>query len=63
MSGLCFFDAPTCKNRAGHSRVDNGMPTRLEPCAKKCNVRGPPNTVGAFNNNQLAAIFFLFDAR
>jgi hypothetical protein len=39
------------------------MPARLEPRAEQRDVSGPPHTVRAFDDDQLAAVFFLFDAR
>jgi hypothetical protein len=39
------------------------MPARLEPRAEKRDVSGPTHTVRTFDDDQLAAVFFLFDAR
>jgi hypothetical protein len=38
------------------------MTARLEPGAEQRDVSGPADTVSAFNDDQLAAVFFLFDA-
>ena len=38
------------------------MAARLEPGAQKCDVRRTPNSVSAFNDDQLTAVFFMFDA-
>jgi hypothetical protein len=35
---------------------------RLEPSAQQRDVRGPAYAVSAFHDDQLAAVFFLFDA-
>lgn len=39
------------------------MPARLEPRTEERDVSGPSHTVSAFDDDQLAAVFFLFDAR
>jgi len=38
------------------------MAARLEPRAEQCDVSGASYAVGAFDDDQLAAVFFLFDA-
>jgi hypothetical protein len=35
---------------------------RLEPRSEQRDVSGSPDAVSAFNDDQLAAVFFLFDA-
>jgi hypothetical protein len=39
------------------------MTAGLEPGAEQRDVSGSPDAVSAFNHYQLAAVFFLFDAR
>ena len=38
------------------------MTARLEPCSQQTDVRGSAHAVSAFNHDQLAAVFCLFDA-
>jgi hypothetical protein len=38
------------------------MAARLEPRAQQSDVSGAADTVSAFNDDQLAGVFFLFDA-
>jgi len=60
---LCFFDSTTGEHGSRHARVEHSVTTGLEPGTQQSDVRGSAHAVRAFNHDQLAAVFFLFDAR
>ena len=60
---LRFLDSASGQHRSRHARVEHRMPARLEPRAEQRDVSGSAHTVSAFDDDQLAAVFFLFDAR
>ena len=62
MSGLRFFDSAAGEDRARHAGVEHRVSPRLEPGAKQCDVSGAADTVSTFYDDQLAAVFFLFNA-
>ena len=62
MSGLGFFNTAACEDRSRHTGVEHGVTARLEPRAQQRDVSGAADAVSAFNDDQLAAVFFLFDA-
>jgi len=63
VSGLRLFDAAHGEHRTRHARIKHGVPTRLEPCAEQRDVRRTSHAVGAFDDDQLAAVLFVLDAR
>jgi len=62
VTGLCLFDSATGEHGSRHTRVEHCVTTRFEPRAKQRDVRRAAHAVGAFDDDQLAAVFFLFDA-
>jgi hypothetical protein len=63
VSGLRLFNTAAGQHRARHAGVKHCVSARLEPGAEQRDVSGPSDAVSAFNDNQLATVFFLFDAR
>jgi len=62
VSGLCFFDSATSQNRSRHARVEHRVTARFEPRAEQRDVSRAADAVSALDDDQLAAVFFLFDA-
>jgi hypothetical protein len=62
VSGLGFFNTAAGEDGARHTGVKHRVTARLEPRAEQRDVSGASDAVRAFNDDQLAAVFFLFDA-
>jgi hypothetical protein len=63
VSGLCLFDAATSEHGTRHTGIEHGVTTRLEPGAQQRDVRRAAYTVRALDDDELAAVINLLDAR
>jgi len=63
VAGLCLFDSATSEYGSRHTGVEHGVTTRLEPRAQQRDVRRAAHAVRALDDDELAAVIFLFDAR
>jgi len=59
MAGFCFFDAPAGEHGSGHTGIEHGMTSRLEPLAQKCDVSRTSYAISTFDYDQLTAVVLL----